>query len=285
MCPRSYKEEPTAKFLKLSDIKKIIKQAPDCRDILLHGLGEPLMNPDLIDIVHFLKRIKKRVHFATNAMLLAPGISEQLIRNGLDGMTISLNGATRERYEHIMEGANFLNVLDNIKSLVGIKKKLNAPAPDLSVAIVALKSNFKEIPRIIELAISLGVKKVRIRAYYPILPSQEEALGSNDLKVLIDLKNKQNQAVEVIIDDLGQLIGKNDQLRCNAYSGGIYITVDGWVTPCCYIYDPKLINFGNIFNTNYRSISQSAHYKSFRRKLLAGRSDYCKECAEYLSAE
>jgi len=269
----------------VQDVKKIMEQIPDCRDILLHGLGEPLMNPELIDIVYFLKKIKKRVHFSTNAVLLVPEISEKLIKSGLDGMTISINGAAYETYERIMEGANFLNVLANIKSLAGIKKRLRASVPDLSAAIVAMKSNFKEIPQIIELAISLGFKKVRIRARYPVLLSQEEALTSDDLKVLVGLKNKQNQAVEVIIDDLGQLIGRNDQLRCNAYSGGVYITVDGWVTPCCYIYDPKLINFGNIFNTNYRSISKSANYTSFRNKLVEGRSDYCKECAEYLPAE
>jgi radical SAM protein with 4Fe4S-binding SPASM domain len=285
MCPRSYNEGLIRKSLRLTDIKIIISQIPDCRDIVLHGLGEPLMNQDLIDIVSFLKKIKKRVHFTTNSMLLTPRISEELIKSGLDTITISINGATSETYEHIMKGANFLNVLENIKSLVRIKEKLNASLPELNIAIVAMKSNFREIPQIIKLAVSLEIKKVIIRFLHSLTPIKEEMLTTDDLQVLRDLKNKRNPEIELITNDFGQLIDEKDKPSCNGCWEGVYITVDGWITPCCHIYNPELINFGNIFDTNFKSIWNNTYYRNFRKELLERAPKYYQECAEYLSGK
>lgn len=283
MCARSYNEGLIRKSLRLTDIKIIISQIPNCRNIALHGLGEPLMNHDLIDIVSFLKKRKKRVHFTTNATLLMPTISEELIKSGLDGITISINGATSKTYEHLMKGANFLNVLENIRSLVRIKEKLNASLPELSIAIVAMKSNFREIPQIIKLAVSLEIKKVIIRFLHPLTPTKEEMLTTDDLQALRDLKNKRNPEIELITDDFGQLVGEKDKTSCNGCWEGVYITVDGWITPCCHIYNPELINFGNIFDTNFKSIWNNTHYRNFRKELLERTPKCYKECAEYLS--
>jgi MoaA/NifB/PqqE/SkfB family radical SAM enzyme len=88
-----------------------------------------------------------------------------------------------------MEGANFSNVLENIKSLVDIKKILNSELPKLGIAVVAMKSNLKEIPQIIELVLSFGIKKVKIRSIHPFPQTKkEELLTTDDLEILKNLK-------------------------------------------------------------------------------------------------
>ena len=47
------------KYLRLHDVQRILGQIKTSRDILLHGLGEPLLNPEFVDIVRFLKERDK----------------------------------------------------------------------------------------------------------------------------------------------------------------------------------------------------------------------------------
>jgi len=54
-----------------------------------------------------------------------------------------------------------------------------------------------------------------------------------------------------------------------------YITVDGWVTPCCNIYDPRTLNFGNIFEKDFAAIWGSEEFKEFRCQIKKGETKIC----------
>lgn len=48
-----------------------------------------------------------------------------------------------------------------------------------------------------------------------------------------------------------------------------FITVDGYVTPCCIRMDPTVLNFGNIFTKdNFDNIWNGKKMKKFRKKRL-----------------
>ena len=87
------------------------------------------------------------VYFNTNAMLLTQDISRKLIEAGLDRITISFEGFTKEVYERYRVGAKFEIVLSNIKGLQLLKKKLNVDYPKVRVQTVMLpelESTFDE---------------------------------------------------------------------------------------------------------------------------------------------
>ncbi|HEB41896.1 MAG TPA: hypothetical protein ENI08_02670 [Candidatus Dependentiae bacterium] len=66
---------------------------------------------------------------------------------------------------------------------------------------------------------------------------------------------------KVIIAYLGS---ERRMQHCMWSKNSCFITVDGYVTPCCVRPDPMVFNFGNIFQKSFREIWNSNKYKKFR---------------------
>jgi MoaA/NifB/PqqE/SkfB family radical SAM enzyme len=62
--------------------------------IFFGGLGEPLMHPDLPEMIAQTKALGARVELITNSTLLTKRLSRRLIEAGLDHLWVSLDGAT-----------------------------------------------------------------------------------------------------------------------------------------------------------------------------------------------
>jgi len=80
--------------------KKIIDEVKDyVYDVNLFHRGEPLLHPRLIDIISYAhtSNIKTRIH--TNSTLLTPALSRKIILSGLDLISFSFDGYTKETYK------------------------------------------------------------------------------------------------------------------------------------------------------------------------------------------
>ena len=137
-------------FVAFDTVKKIIDEGADNN---LYGVkfnirGEPLLHPE---IHKFVKYSKKKglidVYFNTNAMLLTDEASNKLIDAGLDRLSISFEGYTKEVYEKYRIGAKYETVLKNIETLQSLKKKLKVEHPNIriqTVMIQDIESDFVE---------------------------------------------------------------------------------------------------------------------------------------------
>jgi MoaA/NifB/PqqE/SkfB family radical SAM enzyme len=101
---------------------KIAQQAAEFpqkfKRVLLTGLGEPLTNPQIPDMVAELVKLNVADNYEifTNASLLTQDMSEKLIAAGLTCLRISIQGLTSEKYREVC-GANvdFDNLVSNIR--------------------------------------------------------------------------------------------------------------------------------------------------------------------------
>ena len=60
---------------------------------------------------------------------------------------------------------------------------------------------------------------------------------------------------------------------------GVFITFDGYVTPCCMRMDPDVCNFGNLFHQSFEEIRQGDKYSCFLKSFERGHCpEICKEC-------
>lgn len=101
--------------------------------------GEPLLHPQIHDFVGYAKsKGLIDVYFNTNAMLLTEEVSRKLIDAGLDRLSISFEGYTKEVYEKHRVGANYEIVLRNIEKLQSLKKRLGVLHPKIRVQSVML---------------------------------------------------------------------------------------------------------------------------------------------------
>jgi radical SAM protein with 4Fe4S-binding SPASM domain len=92
--------------------------------------GEPLLHKDLPEMVRYAKEAGVMdVYFNTNAVRLDELMIRELIDAGLDRISISFEGYTKEVYEKYRVGAIFENVVKNIETLRDIKKELGSDKP------------------------------------------------------------------------------------------------------------------------------------------------------------
>lgn len=95
--------------MSLDIFKKIVIQAKmfarKNKLISFMGQGEPLLNPNLTEMVRITKdaNIADRVDIVTNASLLTHQKSDKLIEAGLDVFRISIQGMTSEKYKSVSQ--------------------------------------------------------------------------------------------------------------------------------------------------------------------------------------
>ena len=139
--------------------------------VIVEG-GEPLLREDLFELLELMRQKQLDVHLITNGMLLTPELLTALKQLGIKVM-ISIDGATPETYEAIRIGANFERVVQAARDCFreGLLEAIN---------FTVMKRNYLEIPGILELAASIGVKRVTFiglkacEDYRDELPSAQE---------------------------------------------------------------------------------------------------------------
>ena len=123
----------------------------------LHG-GEPLLNKRFPDMVAHIKKYDVYTSTDTHFSLkLSDAELESLIDCGLDTISISLDGMSRETYDKYRIGGDFDLVLSNMKRLAELKKKRGVSRPHISWQFVVFSFNEHELPEARRFAQKLGV--------------------------------------------------------------------------------------------------------------------------------
>ena len=141
-CATTYRSERVKKGF-MSD-EMLIKIIDEGSENGLYGVkfnirGEPLLHKGISDYVAYAKkRGLIDVYFNTNAMLLDEKMSQRLIDAGLDRISISVEGFTKEVYEKYRVGADFETVIRNIELLQNIKRIRGIDHPKVRVQAVML---------------------------------------------------------------------------------------------------------------------------------------------------
>jgi len=92
-------------------------------DMFLSGFGEPLIDKGLEEKVEYAKRAGvRRVSFFTNASLLVPERARSLVEAGLDGVDLSIDGATADSFNRVRRGLDFDEVYANVKYLASLRR-------------------------------------------------------------------------------------------------------------------------------------------------------------------
>lgn len=129
-------------FISYDIVKKVIDEGTCGND--LYGVkfnirGEPLVHPQIHEFVKYAKRKGLiDVYFNTNALLLDDEMARKLIESGLDRLSISFEGYTKDVYEKHRVGSCYEKVLRNIGNMQLLKKKLGVQNPKVRVQTVML---------------------------------------------------------------------------------------------------------------------------------------------------
>ncbi|MDD2909424.1 MAG: radical SAM protein [Candidatus Pacebacteria bacterium] len=230
--------------LKKQEYFKIIKDAQEAGVTVINIVGgEPLLNPDIFEIISSVDKNLSTAILFTNGYYLSQN-AKKLKNSGLDGVYVSIDSAKAKKHDKFRK-------IDNLfeKAMEGIE---SAKKTGLTVGISSCVTpkSFKngELHGIVELAKKKGVHEVLVFGANPSGKYAERQDLADDhvfIDELIEFSNKYNKSY----DYPGILIyGYTSSHRSIGCSGGVnyfYINPFGEVCPC----DFNHAVFGNVRET------------------------------------
>src|SRR5258708_35275136 len=143
-CPRTLLSREDDRDLSFDNFRSIVDQFPVLERVVLHGLGEPLLNKDLPRMIHYLKARGTYVLFNSNGILLNAKRGQELIDAGLDEYRLSMDGSTRATYARVRGVGAFGKIWRNIRAFITTQKEQNASKPAVSLRFTVLRENLHE---------------------------------------------------------------------------------------------------------------------------------------------
>lgn len=270
----------------IDDFKKIVPYMKDVESVVLEGWGESLLHKDLIECIHLAKKEGTQVGFVTSGMGLTDEYTTKLIRAGVDFIGFSLSGATPETHNSIRVNSDFDTLINSIKLFKKLSDKYAPPSkPKMHIVYLMLKENIGELPVLIDLAKEIGIEEIVLLNIIQISNPWQD-----DKKVFTcDDEKTHKELIKKVLNKAGQ---SNIKLAMPNLSPGevsvcsenplknLYISVEGEVSPCVYLYPPVAspfkrvfcgqehnidkVSFGNIFCEPFESIWNRKEYVDFR---------------------
>ncbi|MDB2324236.1 radical SAM protein [Alphaproteobacteria bacterium] len=103
-----------------------IDNLPKPPNVVLHFLGEPLMDKKLEQRIKLLKKTKaSSVSFSTNSQLLDEKRAISILESGVDYVEFPLESLDKKVFEEIRIGLDFQTVLENITRFIQLRDKMN----------------------------------------------------------------------------------------------------------------------------------------------------------------
>ncbi|MBI4655063.1 MAG: SPASM domain-containing protein [Nitrospirae bacterium] len=288
MCIREGAGRWHSKDMLLDNFKDISGYFSKAENIILQGWGEPLLYRNLIDAVRIVKEKGASAGFVTSGKGLNGNYIVELINAGVDFIGFSLAGATAKTHNSIRMNSDFEILLENIRFLNAVKKEKKIDKPRLHIVYLMLKDNIIDVPALVELAKYTGINDIILTNLIHVSNEWQEGQrvfsgrgrGVNEAHEEI-LQVAEAKAKKLKINLRQSSLSPVDVPVCEENPlRNLYISVDGEVSPCVYLYPPvpspfkrifcgnkfetEKASFGNIFRESFDIIWNSKEYAEFR---------------------
>jgi len=118
----------------------------DIDSIKLNLWGESTMHPELGRMIaHAKSQGILNTQFNTNGVLVDEKAAREIFESGLDRLTFSVDGASRETYEKIRDKSDYGRVMRNLEGLFELKQKHGYQKPYITLQIIRMKDTDEEI--------------------------------------------------------------------------------------------------------------------------------------------
>lgn len=217
-------------------------------------LGEPLLNKRLVEMIEYAKQAGiADVMFNTNAVLLDEETSRRLIASGLDKLFFSFDSADRDQYHAIRIGADYDQVLTNIRNFMKVREEMGAVSPFTRVSMVLMKDNQDQWQKFRQL-------------FEPIV----------DAVAWVDYLDHTGQADQQrTVVEIGS---RKTKFCCPQLWQRAFIHPDGVVTACC-IDSAREMPLGNVFEQSLPEIWRGEKYQQLRDLHASGRFEEVPICS------
>jgi len=271
ICPRQNMTRPVG-MMDLNLYRRIVDSAASMGPSELHlfNFGEPMLHPELEEMVRYGTQNKLKVRFQTNGLLVEEERILRLLEAGLGYIGVSVNGLTAQEYETIRPGHSFQRLLGNLQRLRAAIDR-SGRSCTLHVAAQILKEESADRGADIEifkktwfsLADSLSI--FGLSKYDGISIMQQ---GQETESLLAKQKRK-----------------PDENILCAEPFDRLVVKWDGQATVCCVDYDASLV-VGDLQRQSLAEVWHSPALEAIRdavRQRKYAQIPLCRSCPKFYS--
>lgn len=280
--------------------------------VFLQGWGEPLLHPHLWNMVRKVKSSGAKVGFTTNGVKLGTHLN-RLLKAPVDVVGISLAGVTAPTHETLRSGCDFGSIDEVLRKIRELKRSGKANKPAIHLAVILLRSNWREMVKLPQLADAWGVDQVVVSQLSHTgteAMADESLLGFpgmwTEVETVMDNVRKEIEARGIVFHYYRPR-GEGPPAMCaENVLNACFVSHRGDVSPCVMTgipvkpdtaayhwfqhkpYPLKRCVFGNIHEKPLREIWKSDKAREFRRSFkdrqkmktpgLESLPAYCQHC-------
>lgn len=266
--------------LTFDQIRSLEPLLPFVEESTLLG-GEPLLHPDIDEILALWGRYDVKTAFITNGSLMTPERAALIVNSNVERVTVSIDAATPKTYSNIRVGGNFFKVIKNIATLTKEKIKAGKSKPRITFNYVAMQRNIDELVRLVEIASEIGVSEI---SAFNMLAFNKDSVEQS---LFFDQQraNDGYQAAKEAGERFGvkvaipPLFGEepNEAKSCQGCKEPwktLLVNAEGQTHSCC-----RMELLGNIFKEPFETIWNGETLKRYRKTInTPDELDTCRYC-------
>jgi MoaA/NifB/PqqE/SkfB family radical SAM enzyme len=274
------------KHLSLENFEKLIANSPPAEILVLQGVGEPTLNPELVEITT-AARASGRFKYITlnsNAVTRTPAYFRRLREAGLDYVCVSVDSFSPEVAERCRSGTK-------VPKMKRLLREIYQEFGHIVISVVASKLNMFDLPATLEELNTMGEALFPTKRFtveiMPVINYKTET--SNQPRTMFDRRELEmlRDMLKVIGGALPRLIltlntatidAPEPGVRCGRPFFSPYITVDGFMTPCCTSFDPATYQHTNILFTPMAEAWNAPVIQDWLKHYLNAGDEICQGC-------
>lgn len=268
-------------------IEEIIEFFPYLENLIWQG-GEIFLLNYFENIFNEAAKFKEmRQTIVTNGLLITEKWARKLVENNIE-LAFSVDGVTKDIYEHIRRGAKFDDVIKGINIINDARKKFDSGYMSLRLHVVIMKSNYLQLEGFVDFAKEYGFDTIHLMPMWGNPNNAENIFSQKDAQAL-EYINSANNIIEekarrynikllnslpinhrCLSDRNNQEDNKNypqieeNKLFCLLPWHQLNIDPGGGVRPGCLCVKPV----GNILEDNLKDLWNNQLMQLYRKKII-----------------
>jgi len=287
--------------ISMGRFREIISELAElgCKKIHFSG-GEPLLRPQLPDLVEHATQLGMRVTLTTNGTLVDKEKAKRLIEAGLRGVNVSIDSPNRKMHEKIrgVEGA----FKTTARAVTLFRKYAHKGKLTVRINTVVSRTNYTTLDTLPDLAHELGADGINLIPVDDhcgeILSMRKKDIALFNAEIAPRIEARAGELGVSLADDDAYPFGRGESEvrlgRAGRYAFGYYnkfpcyapwthslIDFNGLVYVCCMTRE-QIPPLGDIRKQSFREIWEGAAYRQIRLNMHPPALKPCQRCDDFI---
>ena len=290
-----------------------LRAIPSARSINFWGFGEPLLHPNISEMIALAKGIGAETRMITNGLRIDAPMARKLVSSGLDSIVVSVDGASPSIHAAARAGSDIDGVQRNVALLRSIRDAARSRSPEIGLEFVLTRQNVGEIKNLLELARSMEASFLVVSHILPytedmveqtlygasagsVYPHHRSKWTPEVVLPRVDWRRELDTHILELLQHSSQKEFSPDRMAGSSgycpfvNQGSLAVAWDGSVSPCvplmhsysCFVLGRaksiRKCSFGNVGSENAKTIWDRADFRRFRESVIRFTFPPCTDC-------